>query len=295
MSESFFCRRQDLGLLLVSGTDARQFLHAQTTQAVDDFERSTTRPAAWLNAKGRVRALFDMVPLDGCFWLITESDNVTWLAEQLRFFVLRANVSLEVISSRSVYSCGSAVRAWLTGRGIVLDAGSAFADNDAIWVNSGSGCIEVFGEPETVEAILTDFAHGDVDLAIAAQIASGRPSVPGILRDRYIPQMLNLEKLGAISFRKGCYPGQEIVARTENLGEVKRRLRRFAIGHGDRPSASDVLTDAHSKVIGEINRVAAVDAGYETLAVVNLGSAGETLKLESDGRKLTPLPLPYDD
>jgi tRNA-modifying protein YgfZ len=107
--------------------------------------------------------------------------------------------------------------------------------------------------------------------------------------------MLNLDRLGAISFTKGCYPGQEIVARAQNLGEVKRRLARFRAGTGARPESGGVLIDAASQPVGEIDRVAAAGTGYELLAVTRIDAPLERLTLETDGRVLEPLPLDPGD
>ena len=115
MSRVNYCQRRDLGLIRVTGADARAFLHAQTTQEINDLASSETRLAAWLSAKGRVRALFDVVPCNDGFWLLTEADNVGWLAEQLRFFVLRSAVELEIITDSTVYSCCGDIDDWLAG------------------------------------------------------------------------------------------------------------------------------------------------------------------------------------
>jgi folate-binding protein YgfZ len=293
MSRVNYCLRQDLGIVRVTGADARAFLHAQTTQEINDLAPFQTRLAAWLSPKGRVRALIDVVPCGDGFWLITEADNVSWLAEQLSFFVLRSAVELAVADSAIYTICGD-IGEWLSGAGAHLHPSAVIEHNDAHWLSAGPSSVTVVGKPTSLAAILAGLPSAEIDTAVLTQIALGRPSVTAALRERYIPQMLNLDSLGAISFTKGCYPGQEIVARTQNLGEVKRRLRRFRVGSGERPEPGDAIVDAETKAVGEINCVAATDEAYELLAVVQLDAAEGVLLLASDGRKLESLALPYD-
>jgi len=298
MSLVHHCQRPDLGLVRVTGADARAFLHAQTTQEINELASSETRLAAWLSAKGRVRALFDVVPcLDG-FWLITEADNVVWLSEQLKFFVLRAAVELAVDTDSAVYSVGGDIGEWLTSQGIDLEPNAVIEHSGAHWLKAGLSSVTLIGKPESLTTLLTGLPSKAIDTAVLAAIAMGIPAITATGRERYIAQMLNLDLIGAISFSKGCYPGQEIVARTHNLGEVKRRLKRFRIGPGTRPGPKDAIVDAsasaEAQAVGEINRVAATDGGYELLAVVPLDAPATQLRLEQDGREWVSLPLPYE-
>jgi folate-binding Fe-S cluster repair protein YgfZ len=107
--------------------------------------------------------------------------------------------------------------------------------------------------------------------------------------------MLNLERIDAVSFSKGCYPGQEIVARTENLGEVKRRLVRFACGPGPLPTAGSEVLDSADRAVGEVNRSSATGQGCELLAVIQIDALGDRLTLAADGRELERQPLAYED
>jgi hypothetical protein len=287
MAEAKHCQRHDLGLLRITGRDARGFLHAQTTQAINDLPPMETRLAAWLNAKGRIQALFDVFRSDEDFWLVIESDNVDWLAAELKRYVLRADVRLEAAADRVVYSCYGDFKPAMTARGIELEPGRVIEQSGTFWLQTEPSSLLVFGHPNTWVQALPGTSVADADGAILASLSSGRPALPAALRERYTPHMLNLDRLGAISFTKGCYPGQEIVARTQNLGTVKRRLKRFAIETGQRPTAGDAIIDAEDQSVGDINRVAATGSGYELLAVVPVSADSSSFRLESDGRRLT--------
>jgi folate-binding Fe-S cluster repair protein YgfZ len=102
--------------------------------------------------------------------------------------------------------------------------------------------------------------------------------------------MLNLELVGGVSFTKGCYPGQEIVARSQHLGQVKRRLARFA--SVERAGPGDSVLDLGHRVGTVVNAAPAAPGGWEVLAVVQI-DAGATLSLRKDGPALQPLSLPY--
>jgi tRNA-modifying protein YgfZ len=295
MTELAFCRAHDRAPIRVTGRDARQFLHAQTTQRLDDLAPNETRTAAWLTPKGRVRAVFDVVPDGEDFWLVTEAGNADWLAAELGRYVLRADVRLEAGGERAVYSIVGGSREWLETRGLGLDRHGVAGGNGGIWFRVAPARVDIVARPADIEPSLAGLGEATADAAALAAIAVGRPRVPAALRDRYVAQMLNLDRLGAISFTKGCYPGQEIVARAQNLGEVKRRLARFRTGAGARPETGGVLIDAASQPAGEIDRVAAAGAGYELLAVTRIDTADQRLTLETDARELEPLPLGPDD
>src|SRR5690606_30994515 len=101
-----------------------------------------------------------------------------------------------------------------------------------------------------------------------AAVRAGLPAIGARLAGEYVAQMLNLDVLGAISFTKGCYPGQEIVARAHHLGAVKRRMRRYAAAGAPVPAPGDPIVDAAGAHRGEVIRASRADGGVELLAVV---------------------------
>jgi hypothetical protein len=289
---SCVCLRLDLGLIRVSGRDARAFLHAQTTQAVTSMPSLGTRPAAWLNAKGRVLALFDLIVTEQACWLVLPEDNVDFVVQTLQRYVLRADVALQADDELRPWSVRGDVTSWLSARGLELEPGAVQQSGQAWLGRSGLRRLEIIARdasdlarPDPIEP----FSEAAADLAA---VADGRPEITSALRERYLPQMLNLDRLEAVSFTKGCYPGQEVVARATNLGQVKRRLRRFATIAGERPLPAAEILDADGAPAGEINRSAACETGFDVLAVVRLDSPAP-LRLALDGRELAPRDLPY--
>ncbi len=284
MSEVSFCRQPGQGALRVSGRDARKFLHAQTTQRIDDLGAGETRLAAWLNAKGRVLALFDVVPDGESFLLILPASNLVAVIAGLKRYVLRDDVRIEPVADRSVLTVVGNLDDWLAAHNLALAPHRVVAACDAILARTGERHIDVIATGAVLPPILGDVAEVAPDAAALVAIAEGRPDLPASLADRYTPHMLSLER-DAVSFTKGCYPGQEIVARTEHRGEVKRRIRQFACGAGGRPAAGDAIVDAAGAAAGEVNRAAPTRDGFELLAVVGVEPRSDRLQL-ADGRAL---------
>jgi hypothetical protein len=127
---------------------------------------------------------------------------------------------------------------------------------------------------------------------LAADIAAGLPHVSASTSEQFIPQMLNVDLIDGVSYTKGCYTGQEIVARTHHLGRVKRRTLRFHLPKGgDAPvPLSHLLLDGVK--VADVLMAAETNDGIELLAVTNLDAAGKVLQLE-DGRSAEPRELPY--
>lgn len=123
-----------------------------------------------------------------------------------------------------------------------------------------------------------------------ALIRAGQPLIDSATSEEWIPQMLNLDLLGGISFSKGCYTGQEIVARTQHLGRIKRRMFRYAADVAP-PAAKSALT-ADGQKVGEVVVAARAGTGCELLAVVNLDARDRPLALEQ-GEAANQLSLPY--
>ena len=121
----------------------------------------------------------------------------------------------------------------------------------------------------------------------------GEPEVYPATSEEWVPQMLNLDLLGGVSFSKGCYTGQEIVARTHHLGRIKRRLFRYHLTCDDLPAVGSGLLRGETRV-GEVVRVARSAGRAELLGVVSLDASGAGLVTEQGRATCTPEPLPYE-
>jgi folate-binding protein YgfZ len=288
------------GVLRIAGPDAVGFLQGQLTQDIALLADGRTLLAALCTPQGRVIALPRLHQTDAAIYALIPADLVSRVATHLRKFVLRARV--EILQAADLH-----VGAIITGDAAGTHAQRAF-DEAAMTQSpvplSGSTEVVAFQYAPGREVVAAPAAawrsisglslghpsprtHADW---LAADIAAGLTQVFAATSEQFIPQMLNVDLLDGVSFTKGCYTGQEIVARTHHLGRVKRRTMRFHVEAGPAPAPlSPLLLDGVKAA--DVLLAAAVDDGIELLAVTNLDAAGKTLRLE-DGRDAEPRPLP---
>jgi tRNA-modifying protein YgfZ len=190
------------GVLSVRGDDARDFLHAQLTIDMRSLTGERAALAGWCSAKGRLLATFLVIPAPGGFLLQLARDLAPAVAKRLGMFVLRAKVKIADESDAWVQ-----YGIWNAGR-----------EQPGVRVGEGRFLQLVpAAEPQPE-------ANADEAQWALQEIRAGRPLITAATQDQFVPQMVNLEKLGAVDFHKGCYPGQEIVARAQYRGQVKRRM-----------------------------------------------------------------------
>jgi folate-binding protein YgfZ len=214
-----YTRLNRYGLLAVTGADARAFLHAQLTNDIEHLAPGRAALAGWCSAKGRLLASFLVVPAGDGFLLQLSRDLVPAVQKRLSMFVLRSKVKVEDASGRlfqfGVWGSPAETR-------VPLQAMEAKEDSEGTWVRlDGERALVISAAPKLWEG-----RAKEVDEArwSHAEIRAGRPLITAATQDLFVPQMVNYEKLGGIDFKKGCYPGQEIVARAQYRGEVKRRM-----------------------------------------------------------------------
>lgn len=271
-------RRQTQGMtdhqltaIQISGSDRIEFLQGQFTQDLSLLSPQKPLAAGWASPKGRLYFVSWLADWQDSVWLVVPGELAGPIAKRLGMFVLRADAQV-AISDQPVY--------------MLVDKESA---SDCIsnykylrMMQDGLGW-QIGGEADSVSPEAWRLAH----------IRAGRPLVWPETSEDFVPQMVNLDLLGGISFTKGCYVGQEIVARTQNLGRIKRRMYRFSAGNGPAPAPGDVIK-CEDRGAGKIVDAAPANGdGIELLAVIRIESLNDPLSLD-DGRPLTQAPLPYD-
>ncbi|TDR31883.1 YgfZ/GcvT domain-containing protein [Hydromonas duriensis] len=218
-----------LGLIRVSGEDARSFLHAQLTQNVSNLTEDITKLAGYCSAKGRLYAIFQMYCEGDDVFLITQRELIVQVVKRLRMFVLRAKVNLDDVSEQ-YHMYGFA------GDGC-LAAGVAERDNNTTRLGILPAMVE--GSELSRELMIVPADKGAIDVASLSRqefitisemawrwlaVMAGEPSIQVSTVEAFVPQMVNLDRIGGVNFKKGCYPGQEVVARSHYLGKLKRRM-----------------------------------------------------------------------
>lgn len=289
------CACTDTRVLRASGRDARAFLQGQLTRDIVHLGTARAALAAWLDARGRVLTLLEVIPDAEDWLLVVPADLAETVQTRLGRYILRADVELALEPDIAVHAILGDAAGLLAERAVVLDAAawSLARTNAVAWLRIGPALVRALAPPAALATVLDGLPTAEPPAVALAEIRLGLPRVDAASSGKYIPQMLDLDRLGALSFDKGCYPGQEIVARTQNLGSVKRRLARFGADSGPLPAAGTRLSDSTGEPAGEVLRAADTGHGIELLAVVRNEAAA--LRLDSSpARTLERLALPAE-
>ncbi|HEY5624219.1 MAG TPA: hypothetical protein VIV14_10705 [Gammaproteobacteria bacterium] len=292
-----FTRLQDVAVVSVEGADATGFLQAQLSRDLRLVGEDEFGLGAWHSPSGRVWAVFRLLRIEAGWLLVSDRDGLAETVASLSRYVLRDEVRIQEAVELQVAALAGNAERWLSDSGVALgaNAGRCTSAFGFEWLRIGAELLHVIGERSALARIGADLPPADADVAIAAEIALGLPSLATPLRDRFVPQMLNLDLLGALDEDKGCYPGQEVIARTRNLGAVKRRMQRFSSLSTRVPAPGAVLVDGRGEAAGEVVRAAASGAGIELLGIVRLAALeGALYCAEDTAAQLRHEPLPYD-
>ncbi|MEY4488188.1 MAG: hypothetical protein RIQ79_696 [Verrucomicrobiota bacterium] len=285
--------------LRVTGEDAATFLQGQCTQDVHKMMAGEARQALWLTLKGRVIGESLVVRgAGGVWWLWSAHTEGAGLKTRLEDFIIADDVAVEDLGASGAWEqvtlAGERAEAWLRE-----SLGGIEPPKEGAWVELGGGVllagrrgsarvwdwvkpVGAGGVAGWANAGLGELSEGALK---RARLAAGVPAIPGEFGPADLPQEAGLEAV-AISFNKGCYLGQEVMARLHAMGQVRRRLMRVS-GAGAAPAAgAGLLAGATRKRSGEVR--AAVDdgrGGWLGLAMVNLlgldAAAGLTLEAEA--------------
>ncbi len=297
-----------LGLISVRGEDAGSFLQGQLTNDVRELSLEHSHLSSYCSPKGRMLAFFRLLRRDEEYLIQLPRAKVQLILERLRLFVLRARVTLEDASDRlaGLGIAGQCAEALL---GTDFDPLPALANNAVhrgpltlIRMPGPTPRFELLGPPpklaEEWRRLAPPAVPGNADFWSLLEIRAGIPSVHAETTDAFVPQMANLHLIDGLSFTKGCYAGQEVVARIQYLGRLKRRMYLAEVESPAPPSPGDELFSPRSESGQGTGRIVdAQPAGenrYELLAVVEVEAAeGGDVRLGENGPLLRWLPLPY--
>lgn len=303
LTQSILIDINSTGVLSVSGEDALKFLQGQTTCDMRDVNTTTARLGAFCTPKGRVFANFRALKLADTFYLhmnksIVESTRLA-LDKYIRFF--KSTMTNESEAWFCLAVAGTQAEAILKKTFIRTPE----AINTTIEIKSGV-IIRLPGALPRFEIWLSDvtvakdyFKLLSTELKIAPQatwdllnIRAGLAMITPENIEAFTPHMINYQAVGGISFTKGCYTGQEIVARTHYLGKLKKHLYRLSINSAELPIAGSVVTQNGQNVGEIVNAVKANSSTVELLAVIQQQSV-EDGGLSINEQNATLLTLPY--
>lgn len=289
------------GLIAISGIDSQTFLQGQVTNDIKLLAQGA-QFNGYCTPKGRLLALFYSFSLEDVIYLQCPRALIPDLVKRLRMYVLRSKVVVEDASERLfAFGLTSSNLATLiehlpniphqlahTKDGTLIRLADAASQQRALLlVNSEQA-------QATWQSLSAIFTPGNNTQWEALEIQAGTPQVYASTKEQFVPQMVNLDALNGINFKKGCYTGQEIVARTHYLGKVKRRTLLAQVVTGDLiPQVGDVVLDAQQQEAGQLVRVApAENNGWWVLAECRL-EAKEAGTISWQGHPLSFKELPY--
>jgi folate-binding protein YgfZ len=283
-----------MGVIRVEGEEAGKFLHGQLTQDFSLLGLDQARLAAFCNAKGRMQASFigfKRSPND--ILLVCNRDLLAATLKRMSMFVMRAKAKLTDASDAfALYG--------LAGSATIGDGASATpwtltrqGDATAITLYPALGVArQLWLAP--AESPAPEGPALAADLWPWSEVQSGVATLSQPLFEAFVPQMLNYESVGGVNFKKGCYPGQEVVARSQFRGTLKRRA--FVV-HGDAPLAAgqEIFSsaDAEQPVGLVVQSAPAPGGGVDAIVSLQLSALAAGSLQDGGGKPLTVLPLPY--
>ncbi|UEB97239.1 folate-binding protein [Pseudomonas sp. HN2] len=298
-----FCTLSHEGVLAVRGADAGKFLQGQLTCNINYLSDTRASLGARCTQKGRMQSSFR---------ILLEGDGVVMAMASELLEPQLADLKKYAVFSKSKLTDESA--AWVRfglehGDAALTSLGLALpAETDSVVRHESLIAIRV--SPERAELwvpaaqaqniqsqLSTTLSEGDLNQWLLGQIRAGIGQVMPSTRELFIPQMLNLQAVGGVSFKKGCYTGQEIVARMQYLGKLKRRLYRLRLDTAELPEpGTQLFAPSHSSSIGEVVLAANAEGNIELLAVLQAeaAEAGDLHLGALEGPALHLLDLPYE-
>jgi folate-binding protein YgfZ len=305
-SASVVAHLGQFGILAFAGHDARDFLHRQLSCDVAGLAAGASAYGAYCTPKGRMLANFLLWREPDAFHMLLPRSMVQGIGKRLQRYVLRSKVTIaEGTDDRIVMGVSGpqATGAVTAITGTAPKGPMDVTGRDAVTAIGLRGARALITAPTAAGPQVWERLSGALR-PVGAQcwnwleIANGLPWITTATQDEFIPQMANLELIDGVSFRKGCYPGQEIVARAQHLGTVKRRLYLAHLQADGVPAPGQPLYDADrgDQAAGTIvNAAPAPGGGFDVLAVVQTASAdGADVRLGSrSGTALEFRTLPY--
>lgn len=277
------------GLIEVNGDDAKTFLHSQFTSDINHLAEGKAQHSGWCTAKGRLQASFLAWRKGDSYQLALAADLQEATQKRLQMFVLRAKVKLMALTDSTVLLgvAGPQAAEALADAGLPCPAEAMTtaqeADNTVIRLDASR--FVIIAPQDAMASLWQKLTVKARPVGVPVwrwlDVEAAYPLVTLATKEEFVPQMADFEKIGGVSFQKGCYPGQEIVARTQYLGKVKRHLFRLRSAHALKAGDPLFSPDNPDQSCGTVMTVApAPSGGFAALAVVQSNFA-DNVHLES--------------
>lgn len=296
------------GLLQAIGDESADFLQNQLSNDIKLIDETHSQLSSYCSPKGRILASLRIFQFNGAYLLRIPVDTLDATLKRLRMFIMRSQVTLEDVSDelgRFGIAGEQAIR--------LLDDANVSIPEEVNSVTQHNGfCViripgkqprfELYGNPETLSDLWQSFssqaAAVGANVWALLDIEAGIPDIYNTTVEAFVPQMVNLHAINGVSFKKGCYPGQEVVARMQYLGKLKRRMYRAHVQTDSLADAGDSLFSSGSDdSVGKVVQAQPSSAGgIDLLAVLQIAQVEQhSIHLESkEGPQLEFIDLPYE-
>ncbi len=292
----------DLGLLQVTGEHSKQFLQGQLTCNLEEVNEHQTRLGAYCDIKGRIQASFRLFFHQNAYYFLLPRHMVQHLLVALKKYAIFSKVNLSDVSNnwQKIALYGPGIAALLRTQKLYTKGENGLVAHEPILSLSISGpntrFILLSSSHKSIAFIDTTCSPQTINDWYLFDIIAGIPTIYPETRAQFTPHQLNYPALGGISFNKGCYIGQEIIARTQYLGKPKSRLYRVSFQANKQASPGTLLLEKGERTSKGTVIMSAKDGfnHYQALVCLQNQAISHTIYLESaEASTISLLKLPY--
>ena len=306
----------DFGLIAATGADAATFLHNQLTNNVEHLKVDQVRLAGYCTPKGRLLATFLLWKSGDTIYLQLPRELQAAVQKRLQMFIMRSKASLTDVGAQQVQlglvgaSAAALLSTWFptlpaapyakvdSAAGSLLRLADAPLEHDAAGATGTARYLWITDEA-TAQAAWPTLSSALQPAGVSAwRLGEVRAAIPTITlptQEKFVPQMINFEAVGGVNFQKGCYPGQEIVARSQYLGKLKRRMLPATVAAAAVIAGTEVFAENDpEQACGMVVNAAPMAAGSACLIEIKLAATASVVHLGAiDGPVLQFHSLPY--
>jgi len=294
--------------IVIAGDDAAAFMQGQFTNDVELVDENRSQLNAICNNKGRMIANFRLFKYQNNYFINLKSDLAEICIDHLQNYILRSQVAIQDVSEQLIHmgisgnDCSTLLAPYISD---LTDETDCISFNDDYFAIRAAGELpryEIFCDIEHAKKLWQELCQKTRPVNSSSwdylNIQAGIPFIDKHTSESFVPQMANMELINGVSFTKGCFTGQEIVARMHYLGKLKKRCFRVHIATEGQPAAGDKLFAENARAGQNTGEIILAEknpeSGYDALAVIQIADAGSNLFLnDAEGPKVSVKELPY--
>jgi len=311
-STDIICDLSQFSTLVVAGDDAAEFMQGQFTNDVEQVNENNSQLNAFCNNKGRMVANFRLFKYQQNYFFSVKNNLVDQSIKHLQNYILRSQVAIQDVSEQLIHlgvSGDNAAKLLSSFIDISSDEIDSVSFNEKYIVirvaslhSNKTPRYEIFCSFEHAKT-LWEIISAQVEAVNSSSwdylnIQAGLPFINADTSEEFVPQMVNMDLINGVSFTKGCFTGQEIVARMHYLGKLKKRCFKVHIASENKPASGDKLFAENARAGQNTGMVIQAEknseSGYDALAVIQIADTKSKLFLnDADGAVVTVKELPY--